>query len=211
MHHREIYEAVSRVIRNFAARGGFRMMDLGCGNARCMAPILRRYPPRSYEGVDLSETALAEASEFLSGIDSVSFRRADLLEHAESEKSPRELIFSGFAVHHLQTGEKKRLFRALAGITGEDGAFLMVDVVKEEGMTREDHVRSYTGMMRNGWHGIPPEALEEGCAHVAAYDFPATATELSEDALEAGFAVSSEICRHGPHRAILFSRNGSVS
>lgn len=210
MHHREIYQAVSEVIGKRAAKGSFRMMDLGCGNARCVAPILRRHPPDSYRGVDLSEAALGEASIFLQGLEGVSWKCADLLEHAESEHSAWDIVFSGFAVHHLQAGEKRRLFRAIARIVPENGFFLLVDVVREEGMSREDHVRSYTGMMRREWSDLPAEALEEGCAHVTAHDHPSTASELADAACEGGFSEARDLGRHGPHRTFLFSKQGMV-
>ena len=210
MHHREIYETVSGVIGERAAKGSFRMMDLGCGNARCVAPILRQHRPNSYQGVDLSEAALAEASAFLRGMEGVSWKCADLLEHVDSERSDWDIVFSGFAVHHLQSEEKQRLFHALARIVSEDGFFLMVDVVREEGMSREDHVAAYTAMMRGRWHGIPEEALEEGCSHVTAYDHPATAAELAEAARAAGFRKARELGRHGQHCLFLFSKQGML-
>ena len=205
MNHREIYETVSRVIGDRASRGAISMLDLGCGNARCMEPIIRKHQALSYVGVDLSEAALAEAAEFLSGVQGVSMTCSDLLEYAEAGQSPCDLIFSGFAVHHLSIGEKERLFRALYALLSKGGIFLMVDVVREEGMTREEHVNSYTGMMRTQWHGIPGEALEEGCSHVLAYDFPATFSELQKASLEAGFVRMEELLRKGPHRIFVFS------
>ncbi|NBZ95839.1 MAG: class I SAM-dependent methyltransferase [Proteobacteria bacterium] len=206
MHHREIYETVAGVIRERAAKGDFQMTDLGCGNARCIEPILRNHGPRSYQGVDLSETALADASELMKGLQGVTWKCADLLEYAETEHSPFEVIFSGFAVHHLTGEEKHRLFRALSVKLSEGGFFLMVDVVREEGMSREDHVVSYTRMMRKDWHGIPAEALEEGCSHVLAYDFPATALELRSASLDAGFLRMEELLKKGPHRVFLFAK-----
>jgi SAM-dependent methyltransferase len=206
MHHREIYETVAGVIRDRATKGDFQMADLGCGNARCIEPILRNHAPRSYLGVDLSEAALAEASELMKGLDGVAWQCADLLEYAETERSPFEVVFSGFAVHHLIDGEKHRLFKALSANLSKGGYFLLVDVVREEGMSREDHVASYTGMMRKEWQGIPAEALEEGCSHVLAYDFPATALELRSAAVDAGFLRTEELLKKGPHRVFLFSK-----
>lgn len=205
MHHREIYETVEGVIGDRSGKGDFQMTDLGCGNARCIEPILRRHAPRSYLGVDLSEAALAEGSRFLKGLEGVAWQCADLLEYVETEHSPFEVVFSGFAIHHLSGEEKHRLFKALSAKLSKGGFFLMVDVVREEGMSREDHVASYTGMMREKWHGIPADALEEGCSHVLAYDFPATALELRSAAMDAGFLRMEELLKKGPHRVFLFS------
>jgi SAM-dependent methyltransferase len=206
MNHREIYEVVSRVIVERVSRGALRMLDLGCGNTRCIEPILRKHRQLSYVGVDLSEAALAEAAELLREVEGVTLKRSDLLEFTESQGTSCDLIFSGFAVHHLSLAEKQRLFRALAAILPKEGIFLMVDVVREEGVTIEEHVEVYTKMMRTQWHGIPEEALEEGCSHVETYDFPATVSELRAASLESGFAEMNELWMEGPHRIFLFSR-----
>lgn len=206
MHHREIYGEIGRIVERRVSEGAFRMMDLGCGNARCMAPVLRKHPPLAYLGVDLSEAALSEAGDFLRGLRGIEWACSDLLEHAEGEQSRWDLIFSGFAVHHLNRDEKMRLFHALYRILVPGGVFLMADVVREEEMTRDDHVAAYTRMMRSEWKGIPPEALLEGCSHVMTYDFPATPNELLSGALSAGFNDVREIFRHGPHRVFSFEK-----
>jgi SAM-dependent methyltransferase len=206
MHHREIYAQVERIVSERASHGPLRVLDLGCGNARCMAPVLRRFPPDAYLGVDLSESALSEAEVFLHGLGGVELKCCDLLEHAESEHSAWTMIFSGFAVHHLSGDEKNRLFHGLHSIISPGGFFLMADVVRDEGTSREEHVASYTAMMRRDWHGIPSEALEEGCAHVTSYDFPSTPSELLDGARNSGFDNVREVSRHGMHRVFLFSK-----
>ena len=85
-------------------RGGteYRLLDLGCGNARYLAPCLKRFPPALYEGVDLSRPALMEAREYLTGLPSqVALTLADLLQTVESTDKTWDVIFAGFAVHHL--------------------------------------------------------------------------------------------------------------
>ena len=68
MFHREIYAGVGELLRSRADRGEYRLLDLGCGSARYLAPCLKRSPPLVYEGVDLSEAALTEAREYLAGL-----------------------------------------------------------------------------------------------------------------------------------------------
>jgi SAM-dependent methyltransferase len=211
MHHREIYGEVSRIFDRRASEEALRIMDLGCGNARCMAPLLQKHPPLAYLGVDLSEAALFEARDFLRGVGGVEWVCSDLLEYAEGEESRWNFIFSGFAVHHLTGDEKVRLFHALYRILLPGGFFLMADVVREEGTTRDDHVAAYTAMMRGKWKGIPQEALQEGCSHVMTYDFPASPSELHSGAQSAGFDDVREISRHGMHRVFLFSKSGVIS
>ena len=50
MFHREIESAVAGVMGG--STGGCSLLDLGCGNARGLAAMLRAAPPRLYVGVD---------------------------------------------------------------------------------------------------------------------------------------------------------------
>ena len=59
MFHREIYAGVDGLM-GLRPDSPYRLLDLGCGNARYLAPCLKRMPPALYQGVDLSGTALAE-------------------------------------------------------------------------------------------------------------------------------------------------------
>jgi SAM-dependent methyltransferase len=151
--------------------------------------------------------ALEEAARYLDGIPGVNLIRSDLLAAAEGNGVCHDAVFSGFAVHHLDAEGKRRLFRALARSLPSGGLFLMVDVVREEEMNRDEHVALYTRIMREQWDGIPAEALEEGCAHVLACDFPASAEELRIMAAEEGFPVARELCHHGFHRFFLFAKS----
>ena len=102
MFHREIYAGVGELLRLRADRGEYRLLDLGCGNARYLAPCLKRSPPLIYEGVDLSEAALKEAREYLAGLPGeTSLTEGELLQTIESMNQTWDVIFSGFAIHHL--------------------------------------------------------------------------------------------------------------
>ncbi|MEK6707381.1 MAG: class I SAM-dependent methyltransferase [Pseudomonadota bacterium] len=61
MCHQDIYARVEELLWLRNEPGRNCLLDLGCGNARYRAPCLKRLPPTIYEGVDLSEAALAEA------------------------------------------------------------------------------------------------------------------------------------------------------
>ena len=68
MFHREIGVEMNRVLRaRFDARS-FSFLDLGCGDAAALAPLLEGLPIQRYKGVDLSETALALAAENLKAL-----------------------------------------------------------------------------------------------------------------------------------------------
>ena len=118
MSHREIYALVGRELAASHPYGGAAILDLGCGNARFLAPYLRAARPRRYLGVDLSAAALEEACGYLDGIPDVELRLNDMLQTTQTLEEKFDFIFSGFAVHHLAAAGKQALFCACAEPAG---------------------------------------------------------------------------------------------
>jgi SAM-dependent methyltransferase len=207
MCHREIYAAVATLLRSRSAGNPYTVLDLGCGNARFLAPCLEASPPAAYHGVDLSSAALGEAEDHLSGISKKTLTRGEMLSFLEGSSGSFDLIFTGFAVHHLDTEAKQRFFKASSLRLAPCGELIMVDVARGEGETRECYLESYIRMMRTAWTGISPEHLEEACAHVKAHDFPETVTGLKQMAFRAGFSQSRLVARHGQHHLLEFAKD----
>lgn len=205
MGHREFYKAIGEELVRTAPCD--TLLDLGCGNARCLAPVLRNAPPRSFVGVDLSEQALEEASRYLADQPRVELHCADLLEYCSNRVGSAGIVFSGFAVHHLAQVGKERLFRELFRLLPKNGFFLLLDVIREEGITREDHVLAYTEMMRNEWRDIPDQALCEGIEHVLQCDHPASFSELDCMALRVGFESGECLLIRENHALIRFLKS----
>jgi SAM-dependent methyltransferase len=67
-----------------------------------------------------------------------------------------DVIFSGFAVHHLDAAAKQELFHACAAKLAPGGRFILVDVVREEGQTREQYLEGYLNFMRTQWTAVRP-------------------------------------------------------
>jgi SAM-dependent methyltransferase len=204
MFHREIYALVGRELAAGHPNGGPAVLDLGCGNARFLAPYLRAASPRRYVGVDLSPAALEEARGYLDGLPGVELRLNDMLQTAQTLAESFDLVFSGFAVHHLATAGKQSLFHACAERLAPGGRFLLVDVIREEGQTREQCLEGYLHMMRSSWTNVPPELLEQACTHVAAHDFPEPVSELIGLAESAGFGDCRLLEKFGQHAVIAF-------
>lgn len=205
MFHREIYADVARLLQQRHAQGAYHLLDLGCGNARFLAPCLKTAPPASYDGVDLSASALEEARTYLSGIANTALHHKDMLQAVEDTDSAFDVIFTGFAVHHLTAEDKQQLFSACAERLAPGGSFIMVDVVREEGQTREQYLEDYLNFMRTQWSDVVPEHLDEACAHVAAYDFPETLADLTRMAKLAGLSDVQIVSRHQQHYVLRFS------
>jgi cyclopropane fatty-acyl-phospholipid synthase-like methyltransferase len=161
-----------------------------------------------YEGVDLSEAALAEAREHLAELPGhVILTHRDLLEAVESTEKTWDILFTGFAIHHLMTDEKARFFRAAGRCLSENGWLILVDVVREENQDRESYLDGYLKFMREKWTRVPQDQLEEACTHVHDHDYPERLSTLQEMAAAAGLNFTRLISRHAQHYTILFSRS----
>lgn len=205
MFHREIYTRVADVLKQRHVQGPYAVLDLGCGNARFMAPCFAGAPPSRYDGVDLSAAALDEARGHLAALEKVTLHHQDMLHATRQLDAVFDVIFTSFAVHHLGAGEKQQLFHACAARLAPGGVFLMVDIVREEGQSREDYLHGYLGTMRSTWTAVQPDHLEEACTHVASFDFPETFSELERMAASAGLMQTRLLQRHAQHHVLQFS------
>jgi SAM-dependent methyltransferase len=208
MFHREIYAIIAGMLHQRREQGGaYAMLDLGCGNTRFLAPCLHAAPPSRYEGVDLSQTALEEARDYLKGLDNVTLRCKDMLDAMrESARNSLDTIFSGYAVHHLDAGEKQQLFHACAESLSPGGRFILVDIARQEGETREQYLDTYLSTMRTEWTALRPEDMEAACAHVATYDFPETVADLMRMGTAASFRDIQLVDCFAQHHVLVFQK-----
>lgn len=211
MFHREIYGEVKRLLSQRADGEKYRLLDLGCGNARYLAPCLDQTPPAIYEGVDLSPVALAEACTYLARLPGqIVLTQGDLLQMVESTTETWDVIFTGFAIHHLPSEEKQRFFRAAARSLSGQGWLILVDVVREEGQDRESYLDGYLKFMRETWTEVPAGQLEEACNHVRDHDYPECLSTLEQMAKAAGLNSCRPVSRHAQHHVLLFSRSAPI-
>jgi len=206
MYHRELYSEVEAILERRHGTGDYSVLDLGCGSARFLAPSLQSAPPVSYTGVDLSPVALTEAQDYLAGLGGVSLHESDMVEFAAESGGGYDVIFSGFAMHHLDAAAKASLFSHCVRALAPGGFFLLIDVLRDEGQTRDEYIAGYLAMMRGEWTAMSAEMIEETCGHVAAHDDPASLSELSELATAAGLTSVTLLAKHRQHHLIRFER-----
>ena len=206
MSHRELYAALrTRIRERFPAQGG-RVLDLGCGNARFLAPCFEDSKPEFYRGVDLSAVAIEEGRALLAAWPRTEWVVEDMLGHVEQSAESFDLVFSGFAIHHLEFTAKERLFREVGRLLSAGGTFLLVDVVRRDDESRGDYIAAYLHQVRTAWGGLSPEHIAETCAHIAAFDFPETGATLRSLASAAGFRSIEPLASHGPHQLWAFEK-----
>lgn len=206
MFHREIQKCIHDALGARRTNGGYSLLDLGCGNARSMAACAGDCPPVRYEGVDLSPAALAEAAENLRSWPSVTLQEQDMLTKAQSvPASSFDVVYSSFAMHHLDVAGKERLLAACARLLKPGGIFLLVDVLREEGETREQFLENYFRIVRAKWTAITPAQVEEIYRHVSTFDFPETFRTLAEMARKAGFHDAQTLGKFEAHEVLRFA------
>jgi SAM-dependent methyltransferase len=207
MFHNELFAEVGRTVGELFGDAPFSVMDLGCGSARHISNALQGRNVSRYIGYDLSNVALAHARENLATLNCViELRRADLFAGLDDGSGRVDLIFSSFAVHHLQGADKELFFRRALRRLTQNGRLLMIDIAREEGESREAWLERYCGWMEKDWTGLPPQALELACGHIRENDYPESSETLHRMAGEAGFGVVKDVCRFGAHQEWLFAK-----
>lgn len=207
MYHREI-ESVAEKVLNENAHGG-SLLDLGCGNARGLAAILRKTKPRLYVGVDVSRPALDQASAELAGLPEVRLLEEDMLACVDQFRvvgQRFDFVHSSFAVHHLTTTDKERLFQSVAQVLTPAGGFLLADLVRAVGQSREDYLKVYLRTVDSEWLALNAEQRREVREHVTAFDFPETVPDLTRMAQAAGFQEAALLGEFREHQVMLFRK-----
>ena len=131
---------------------GMRVADLGCGRGRAAAELARRFPRSSFVGMDLSQEAVAWATEATAELDNVRYEVRDLTTYdVDADPAGFDLVTTFDAVHDqsaplaLLTGIRRSL--------AEDGVYLMQDI------------DGHTGHDANLDHPFGPFLYTVSCMH----------------------------------------------
>lgn len=207
MFHKEIANHLGEFLH---ARSGARpisFLDLGCGDAATLLPVLVQRPLRLYKGVDLSETALALARINLAALSCpVELIHSDLVAALSSEASIYDVVYSGFALHHLPRENKAEVFRQAARCLKKGGVVLLADVMREEGESLSLYHSRYCGWLRKTFNVLDAPELDRVCEHIVKYDQPDPLSVLAEQARAAGLPISEELARYNWHKVLCFTR-----
>jgi SAM-dependent methyltransferase len=205
MFHRELGEAIKAALRDHFGDRSFSILDLGCGDAATLAPLLVGLPLKSYQGADLSEAALKLAAKNLSGLSCpVNLMEADFME-ALSGAPAQDVIYSSFAVHHLTTERKAEFFRLAAQRLNPNGLLVLVDVAREEGQSLPAYHHSYCAWLRDTMVALSREEADQICDHLVNNDLPEPYSLLAAQAEAAGLKPLPGSVPHKWHRLMLFA------
>jgi SAM-dependent methyltransferase len=207
MFHDEIYRDVSDFLRTCSAHHPLSLLDLGCGSALHLSRALEGVPMTRYVGCDLSATALASARDNLGSLGCrVELLQEDLLSALRRPLGRFDVIFSSFAVHHLQFDEKADFFRLASAALAPAGKLVLIDVLREENEARETYLDRYCGWILSEWQKLDSDSLQQICEHIRTKDFPETASSLNHMAAEAGLIEPTPVNRFLFHHTLSWER-----
>jgi ubiquinone/menaquinone biosynthesis C-methylase UbiE len=107
MHHRDFFAALMNEVEARLAQP-LAIIDIGCGDARPVLDLLRRYPIERYVGIDQSQAALELAHKSLKPLNiSCDLRCESMLDEMSGLDGDYNLAIASYSLHHLDSNEKK--------------------------------------------------------------------------------------------------------
>jgi len=196
------------------------ILDLGCGDATPMLPLLEAVPVSRYVGIDESEVALAHAASNLEALPVLAQLVQGDLVKTMSELGPSlsldrfDLILASYSMHHLaDPADKQRTLEAGRRLLKPDGLFAIIDVFCNEAELRAHYLQRWIVNAENRYVECGPVERKILFDHVHARDFPVSLNTLQELGAEAGlgeFRVLLED-REGLNRLVVLAEGRAVA
>jgi tRNA (cmo5U34)-methyltransferase len=118
----------------FEREAPIKVLDIGSGHGVLAAAILDAFPGATAIGLDISEPMMAEGRKRMARFGSrFSYHVGDFAQGTlpSDLTGPFDLVVSSRAIHHLQAGDKKRLFTDIRAHLNPGGAFFNVDNMRQ--------------------------------------------------------------------------------
>lgn len=181
-----LHEAVLALARPFS------FVDIACGDASLTKAALTGTPVTHYHGIDLSEPAIDLAAANLEGMPfETDLDHEDFVLALEDRPDPADVAWCGLSMHHLETGQKLELLRAIHGSTA---AFLMIyEPTRRDGEDRESFIDRFLAMQKPRWSMLSPAEWDQIAHHIATCDLPETGSGWLKLGRQAGFSRARDL------------------
>ena len=189
MKHAEFQQYTKQVLAQHCPQS-FRMMDLGCGDASSLIPILSKDTVADYLGFDLSEAALAIAGNNLSFLETKArWCQGDLEQLTLEEEFRFDVVYSSYAIHHLQDAAKEKLYAKILDCLKPGGVFIYVDCYQQPNSSPVDYRTEYCGWIDQTWEALTLNERQDIKNHISVYDYPAAQALMEETLSQLGFVT----------------------
>ena len=191
--HREV-GAILHDTLNQAFASPFTFLDIACGDASMMKIALRRTKVRHYHGIDLSQPALELAAANLARSPfEVDLDHRDFVDAMMRRPEHADAAWCGLSIHHLSRDDKLRLMKAIRGVTGAGGMFLLYEPTRRDDEDRAGFLERFSRTNKPLWKTLTPAEWDQIWRHVTSSDFPETAAVWCELGRAAGFARARQV------------------
>jgi len=189
MKHFEFQECTKHAINQFINHP-FSMLDLGCGDASSLKPILKKAMLTNYLGIDLSLAAIQLAKKNLLQLEEkVQWLSCDLNSLELNKSDYFDLVYSSFAIHHLLDQDKAALFKLIFEQLKPGGIFIYIDAYQKFSTGLDAYRKEYSQWIDDTWHALSSNEKQEIKNHLCSYDFPSTQTWINETLVTLGFEL----------------------
>lgn len=193
MSHKDGYGKLREVLLN-DMKQPFSFLDLACGDAQYSSKVLIDTQAQRYIGVDVSEEALAFAQEnFTDSTIASEFIRADFVDFPEYINGEVGVVWVGFSVHHLETGEKLDFMKDVKKALSRDGMFMLYEPILLAGESRDQYYSRFKKTFDLHWRGLSKDEAESLLEHVRETEKPETAQTWINLGRDAGFSSSEKV------------------
>lgn len=174
MFHRQRNEQVDLIIQKLANENRISVLDLGCGDAYWVKSLSSGRRIKSYTGIDLSPAALDFAKYNLENLDrETKLYTGRMEEMIHQENGGFQLVYSAYAIHHLQDETKQLFLKDIYNRLGKGGVFILIDVFRKPNQSREDYLADYITHIEQNWTALEQHDLSLISSHILQFDFPA--------------------------------------
>jgi SAM-dependent methyltransferase len=189
--HDEAYGCLRRVLEELETP--FRFLDIACGDAAASVRALAEARVAHYDGIDLSDAALALARSNVSALRCTGeLHRGDYVSVLRGWRRPVDVAWAGLALHHLSTAEKRSTMEDIRHVLTEGGRLLLYENALLEREDRAGWLARWDAQ-RPTWGALTAEEWNSVTVHVHEADFPETAATWLALGREAGYRRAAEL------------------
>lgn len=194
MHHRQFFAELVDCCKRLS--GPAHVLDLGCGDAVPVLPLLEQIPLASYTGVDPSPHALSLAADNLAHLAPPTTLIESTMEEAiDGLDGPFDLILMSFSLHHLPSAQKCRMLSSCRSRLSTRGIVAVIDVFRDDDEPRDRWLDRWEQDARDRFLVLEAVEIEQLVGHVRDNDLPETLAGFAELASAAGYGWCETVTR----------------